>query len=173
MTTQQDVDRTRALNTEDRSNYRYDRDPALYDMNDRDHQNLKLYEERLIANKQRQKTGEVTVGKRVETERAQVQVPIEKERLVIERTTPTDASRSVAPGEAAFNEGQTARVELYEETPDIRKEAFVREEVTVRKEVDHDTVQAEDEIRREQLDVNDPGRSVVDRAAEQSRRERI
>jgi uncharacterized protein (TIGR02271 family) len=173
MTAQGNMNPAMASNTYDRNNYRYDRDPGLYDMNERDHQNLRLYEERLIANKQRQKTGEVTVGKRVETERAQVQVPIEKERVVIERTTPADAGRPVAPGEATFNEGQTARVELYEEVPDVRKEAFVREEVNVRKEVDRDTVQAEDEIRREELDVNDPRRSVVDRAADQSRRDRI
>ncbi len=167
------MDRAVAPGTYDRNSYRYDNDPALYGMNDRDHQNLRLYEQRLIANKQRQKTGEVIVGKRVETERAQVQVPIEKERVVIERTTPADAGRPVAPGEAAFDQGEVARVEIYEETPDIRKEAFVREQVNVRKEVDRDTVQAEDEIRREELDVDDQGRAVVDRTPDQRRGKRI
>lgn len=159
-------DRAVASNTYDRNSYGYDQDPALYGMNDRDHQNLSLYEERLIANKQRQKTGEVIVGKRVETERAQVQVPIEKERVVIERNTPADAGRSVAPGEATFDQGEVARVEVYEETPDIRKEAFVREQVNVRKEVDREVVNAEDEIRREELDVNDQGRAVVDKGSQ-------
>ena len=158
--------------TYDRDSYSYDRDPALYNLNDRDHQNLRLYEERLIANKQRQKTGEVIVGKRVETERAQVQVPIEKERVVIERTS-ADVGRPVAPGEAAFNQGEVARVEVYEETPDIRKEAFVREQVNVRKEVDRDTVNAEEEIRREELDLDTQGRPVVDTTPNQRSNDRI
>ncbi len=169
----QGKDRTVASNPYDRNSYRYEQDPALYNLNDRDHQNLRLYEERLIANKKQQKTGEVIVGKRVETERAQVEVPIEKERVVIERNAPADAGRAVTPGEAAFNQGEVARVEVYEETPDIHKEAFVREEVNVRKEVDRDTVKAEDEIRREELDIDSEGRPVVDKNATRRRGERI
>ncbi|MBD2460933.1 DUF2382 domain-containing protein [Oscillatoria sp. FACHB-1407] len=150
----------------DRDTYDYNRDAALYNMNDRDHQNLRLFEERLIANKTRQKTGEVTVGKHVETQRANVEVPVDKERVVIERGSVTDMGRPVAPGEATFAEGEVARMEVYEEVPDIRKEAFVREEVTVRKEVDHDRAVAEDEIRREELDVHTEGRPVVNKRPE-------
>ncbi|MGV0026484.1 DUF2382 domain-containing protein [Phormidesmis priestleyi] len=149
----------------DRNSYTYDREPDLYDLNDQKHQSLKLYEERLIANKTRQKTGEVTIGKRVETETAQVSVPVEKERVVIERTTPVNAG-TVAPDAGAFAEGEVARVEVYEETPDIRKEAFVREEVKVRKEVDQQTVQAEEQLRREELDIDTEGRPVVDRGVD-------
>lgn len=155
--------------TFDRTSYRHEQEPALYGMNDRDHQNLRLYEERLIANKQRQKTGEVIVGKRVETQEARVQVPLDKERVVVERTTPTDAGRPVAPGEATFAGGEVARVEVYEETPDIRKEAFVREEVNVRKVVDHETVNAEEQIRREELDVDTQGRPNIDNSTQQRR----
>ncbi len=147
----------------DHDTYNYDHEPALYDLNEQNHQNLKLYEERLVANKTRQKTGEVAIGKRVETETANVSVPIEKERVVIERTTPVDAGVTVTPGTDAFGEGEVARVEVYEETPDIRKEAFVREEVSVKKEINHETVQAEETLRREELDVNTEGRTVVDK----------
>ncbi|MBL1178286.1 DUF2382 domain-containing protein [Pantanalinema sp. GBBB05] len=156
------VSQPMTADTSDRHSYHYDRDADLYGMNDRDHQNLRLYEERLIANKQRQKTGEVVVGKRVETERAHVEIPLEKERVVIERSTPTDAGQ-VTPGAAAFNEGEVVRMEVYEETPDVRKEAFVREQVNVRKVVDHDTVTTEDEIRREELDLDTQGRPVMER----------
>jgi stress response protein YsnF len=69
---------------------------------------------------------------------------------------------SIAPDAAAFNEGEVARVEVFEETPDIRKEAFVREEVRVRKEVDRQTVDAEDTIRRERLDINTQGNPLVE-----------
>lgn len=152
-----------AAKSYDRNTYTYEHDSALYDLDEQKHQNLRLYEERLIASKTRQKTGEVAVGKHVETETARVAVPIEKERVVIERTTPSDAGTAVAPGAAAFAEGEVARVEVYEETPDIRKEAFVREEVRVRKEVDQENVQVEEQLRREELDVNTQGQPVVDK----------
>ncbi|MGI0484043.1 DUF2382 domain-containing protein [Pantanalinema rosaneae CENA516] len=170
MATGRGMSQPMATGAYDRNSYRYDRDTALYNLNEQDHQNLRLYEERLIANKHRQKTGEVVVGKRVETERAHVEIPLEKEKVVIERTAPTNADR-VAPGEAAFNEGDVVRMEVYEETPDVHKEAFVREQVNVRKVVDRDTVNAEEEIRREELDMDTQGRPVVDRS-NQARRDR-
>ena len=149
----------------DRSNYSYDIDRPLYETNEQNHQNLKLYEERLVANKNRAKTGEVAVGKRVETETARASVPIEKERVVIERVTPVEAGRVVSVGEADFQSGEVARMEVYEETADIHKEAFVREEVNVRKEVVRSTVDAEETLRREELDVKTDGTPVVDNKA--------
>lgn len=141
-----------------RDDYTYDRDPALYGINERDHQTLKLYQERLIANKRRQKTGEVAIGKRVETENAHVAVPIEKERVVIERTTP--GQTVVGETSDAFRD-DTVRMDVYEETPDIRKETVLREEVTVRKEVDRDTVNADETLRREELNVDKDGNPIV------------
>ncbi|WP_017318302.1 DUF2382 domain-containing protein [Mastigocladopsis repens] len=152
-----------ANSTYDRNTYNYEHDAPLFQMNDRDHQTLRLYEERLIANKTRQKAGEVAVGKHVETETARVAVPVEKERVVVERVTPADAGRAVAPGEANFREGEVARMEIYEETADIRKEAFVREEVRVKKVVDQETIEAQETIRREELDVNAPGLPIDER----------
>ena len=148
--------------TSNRDTYTYQQEPSLYDLNDRDHQTLRLYQERLVASKTRVKTGEVAVGKHVETETARVSVPIEKERVVIERVTPADAGKAVAPGSVDFREGEVAHVEIYEETPDIRKEAFVREEVRVTKVVEQDTVNAEETIRREELDVKTEDIPVVD-----------
>jgi uncharacterized protein (TIGR02271 family) len=146
-----------------RDTYNYTDEPGLYDMNEHDHQTLRLYEERLVANKQRRKAGEVAIGKRVETETARVAVPVEKERIVVERVTPSDAGRPVTADPTAFREGEVAHVEIYEETPDIRKETVVREEVRVRKVVDQDTVEAQETIRREELDVNAPGLDVDQR----------
>lgn len=143
--------------------YTYDREPSLYGHNETDgRQSLKLYEERLIANKERFRAGTVSVGKRVETETASVSVPVERERVVIERNNPTDAT-AVTPGEASFKEGEVARIEVYEESADIEKQAFVREEVSVRKEVERDTVSARETIRREELDIETDGDAVINR----------
>ena len=140
-----------------KDNYSYQNDAALYGLNDRDHSNIKLYEERLIASKTRIKSGEVTVGKHIETETAKVSVPVEKERVVIERTTPTGEATVVDPGQVNFAEGEVARVELYEEQAQISKEAYVREEVRVKKVVEQDTVEAKETVRREELDIDTQG----------------
>lgn len=153
---------TAAQSTYDRNTYNYDHERSLYQPKEGNNQKISLYEERLIANKTRQKTGEVAIGKHVETTTQQVSVPVDKERVIIERTTPTDA-REVTPGTADFREGEVARVEVYEETADIQKQAFVREEVNIRKEVEHDTVTSQETIRREELDVDVDGNPVINR----------
>jgi uncharacterized protein (TIGR02271 family) len=144
------------------SKYNYEQEPLLYELNEQDHQTFKLYQERLIANKTRIKTGEVVIGKHIETETAQVCVPIEKERVVIERVTSIEAGKPVAPGSVSFREGEVARIELYEDTVDIHKDTFVREEVTIKKVIDHQTVESQETLRREELDIDTQGHSIIE-----------
>ena len=146
----------------DRNTYAYEHEPSLYQMNEQEHQKLRLYEERLVANKIRRQTGEVAIGKRVETETARVSVPVEKERVVIERRTPEGVGTTVTPGEHDFREGEVVHMRVYEETADIGKQAFVREEVNVRKEIKRDTVDATETLRREELEVDVNGKPVVE-----------
>lgn len=147
--------------TYDRDTYNYEQDASLYGLNEQNHQTFRLYQERLIANKNRVKTGEVAIGKHVETETERVSVPLEKERVVIERVTLTDAQSVVSVNEVAFQEGEIARIEVYEETPEIHKEAFVREEIRVKKVVEHETYNAEETVRREELDIETEGHPVM------------
>jgi uncharacterized protein (TIGR02271 family) len=138
----------RATPTYDRNSYTYAQEPDLYDVSAQKDQTFKLYEERLV-------------GKHVETDTARVAVPVEKERVVIERVTPQDAGKVVSPETANFREGEVSNVELYEEVADIHKEAFVREEIRVQKVVDKETVELQESIRREQLNVDNNGNPVV------------
>jgi uncharacterized protein (TIGR02271 family) len=141
----------------------YDRDPDLYAMNDRNHPSFKLYQERLIASKTRQKTGEAVISKHVETETATASVPVQTERVVIERMPSTGAT-TIAPGEANFKEGEVSRMEVYAEVPEFHKEAFVREEVKVSKVVDKETATTQEQVRREEIDIkNVDDRQSVDR----------
>ncbi len=144
----------------DRDTYTYEAEPDLYALNEQNHPNLKLYEERLVSSKSRQKTGEAVISKRVETETATASVPIEKERVVIERV-PVSSEAVVSPSEANFQEGEVSRMDVYEEVPEFHKEAFVREEVRVSKVVDQETATAEENLRREELDVDVEGRPLV------------
>ncbi len=143
----------------DRETYGYEKEPDLYDLSEQNHPNLKLYEERLIASKNRQKAGEAVIGKRVETETANASVAVEKERVIVERI-PVN-STVVSPGEANFQEGEVARIDVYEEVPEFHKEAFVREEVRVSKVVDKETATAQEQLRREELDIDTEGHPVV------------
>ncbi|WP_121969518.1 DUF2382 domain-containing protein [Leptolyngbya sp. BC1307] len=147
-----------------RDDYTYDRDPGLYQMRDTADrtQPIRLYEERLIADKTRSKTGDVVVGKRVKTETANVSVPVNKERVVVERTTPTGKTAATDVNHA-FEDGEVARVEVYEEKANVRKEAFVREEVSVRKETEEEMVNEQATIRREELDIDGANDVVTNR----------
>jgi uncharacterized protein (TIGR02271 family) len=140
-----------------RDTYTYQQDANLYDLNVRDNQVFKLYEERLIANKNRVKAGEVTLGKHIERETATVTVPLEKERVVIERVTVPSTDAVVDSTVIDFQEGEIARIEVYEETPEIRKEAYVREEVRIKKIVEQENFEARETIRREELDIDAQG----------------
>jgi len=161
-------DSTRNLNVGhegyDRDSYKYEKEPDLYALTEQNHPNLKLYEERLITGKTRQKAGEAVISKRVETETARASVGIEKERIVVERV-PVNGETAIAPGEANFQAGEVSRLDVYEEVPEFHKEAFVREEVRVSKVVDQETATAEEELRREELDIKDAeGRPVSESA---------
>ncbi|KJH71360.1 DUF2382 domain-containing protein [Aliterella atlantica] len=152
---------TQAVEKSDRHDYNYQAEPSLYNLNADDHQTLKLYEERLIANKKRRQTGEVILAKHVETETASISLPLEKDRIVIERNIPAD--RTVrTPNEVDFQSKEIVRMKVYEESADIHKQAFVREEVRISKEVEQDIVQAQETIRREELDIDTKGRLDID-----------
>ncbi|MGF1542152.1 MAG: DUF2382 domain-containing protein [Pleurocapsa sp.] len=121
-------------------------------------ENIELYEERLVVDKERTKTGEVAIGKRVITETAEVSVPVNKEQIIIERRDAVDPT--VNPDEANFRDGAVTQVDIYEESADIDKQAFVREEVNIRKEVKRDTIEATERIRREELEVRADGKVI-------------
>jgi uncharacterized protein (TIGR02271 family) len=139
--------------------YDYQQEPSLYGMNEQDHRTFRLYEERLVTNKNRIQAGEVAIGKRVEVENQNVVVPIERERVVIERTTPADAGKVIGTGEVAFQEGEVARIAVYEEVPEIRKETYVREEVKIKKDIERETIELDETVRREELEIDAKGLS--------------
>jgi len=142
--------------------YDYQQDASLYDLNEQNHLTFKLYEEKLITNKKRVKVGEVAIGKHIETEIKRVEMPLNQERVVIERVPTEDSNLLVDPDVTTFAEAEVSRIELYAETPSIRKEAFVREEVRVQKVVKRDTVESTETVRRQELEVTVDGQPNVD-----------
>ena len=117
-------------------------------------QTLQLYAEKLTAHKERRQKGEVVIGKRIKTETAHISVPVHKERIVIERSVPENAGELISAEEVKFSEGEVIRIQLYEEIADIRKEAFVCEEISIKKTVDQKIIEAQATLRREELEVS-------------------
>jgi len=67
-----------------------------------DHQNVKLYEERLITGNKQVTTDSVGKEAQVETQSGDISAPLKKEQLVVEPTISIGAGTPVAPSEADF-----------------------------------------------------------------------
>lgn len=120
-------------------------------------QNIQLLGEVLRVHKDRLNRGEVVVRKDIITETQNVQVPITREELVVER-------RDVAPNTPAqgnIGDKGEIRVPLTEETASIDKGTVVREEVAVGKKPVQDVRDLSGEVRREELVVDDQTRKRV------------
>jgi uncharacterized protein (TIGR02271 family) len=130
-------------------------------------QRLQLLEERLQINKHQELQGQVTVGKYIETRQETVDVPVSRERLVVERTPVHAASMDPRLEQGDPNhmldsslslDEQQITVPLYREEVDVSKRAVVAEEVSIRKEQDTEVRTVTETVGREELDVSDPNR---------------
>ena len=112
---------------------------------------IQLREERLNVDKTAVKTGEVRVGKRVVTEHKTIDVPVEREEVVIERRP---ASGKAARGDMVDEE---IVVPVKEERVSVTKHPVVTEEVSVGKRKVQDTKHVAETVRKEELDVDEEG----------------
>jgi uncharacterized protein (TIGR02271 family) len=116
---------------------------------------VKLHEEQLRVSKQEQRTGEVEVRKEVVTEHKTIDVPVEREEVVIERRA---VGGTAAAGDIRAEE---IRIPVKEEKVHVTKEAVVKEEVSVgkRKVVGTEVVGAD--LKKEELTVEEKGNVTV------------
>jgi uncharacterized protein (TIGR02271 family) len=108
-------------------------------------------EEELHIGKRRAETGEVVVGKRVETERISQPVSVERERVNVERRPVEGGVRN------ARIEDDEIRVPVVEEEVVVEKRPVVKEELIVSKEKVQDVERVEDEVRKERFDIHKEG----------------
>jgi uncharacterized protein (TIGR02271 family) len=112
---------------------------------------VQLHEEHLKANKQSVKAGEVDVRKEVHTRNKTVNVPVEREEVVIERRP---AGGRAASGDIKAEE---IRIPVKEEKVNVSKETVVKEEVSVGKRKVQDTETVSGDVRVEELKVEEKG----------------
>ncbi|CAM4324800.1 DUF2382 domain-containing protein [Lacicoccus alkaliphilus] len=119
-------------------------------------ESLELREERLNVDKENVKTGEVQVDKHVETERQEVDVPVEREEVEIERRPVSGEKRAGGSFDDTSLDGDDSiNVPLHEEKVNVSKDNVVDEEVVVKKNKVTDTEHVEEDVRREELDVKE------------------
>jgi uncharacterized protein (TIGR02271 family) len=109
--------------------------------------------------------GAVTLRKEVVSERQHVEVPVTREELVIER----HATDGREPSSAAFEHGKEIRVPLSEERVRVEKRPVVREEVVVGKLAVHGTKNVTDDIKHEELKIENEGDVSIDSRPEKKR----
>lgn len=122
-------------------------------------QRIQLLSEVLRLHKEQVSAGEVRLRKEVVTEHQNVEVPVNREELVIERR-PVERG-AMASGEIGSE--QEIRVPLSEEKVRVEKRPVVKEEVNVSKKKVRESRQLNEQIQREELRVDREGEAKIDR----------
>jgi len=114
---------------------------------------LQLREEQLELEKERIQVGEVRLRKEVVTEQRNIEVPVTREEVVIER----HPAAGDEPAEGAIGEGEEVRIPLMEEQVRVEKTPRVREEVSIGKRQVSDTERVSETVRREEARIEGQG----------------
>jgi uncharacterized protein (TIGR02271 family) len=119
------------------------------DLEDRDELRVQRTEEELVAGTREREAGQLKVRKRVRTDHEQIAVPTRHEEVSVERV-PVSGEAT----EAEIGDDEVV-VPVTEEEVVVSKRPVVKEEVRIRKEVVEDTETVEEDVRREEVDVED------------------
>jgi uncharacterized protein (TIGR02271 family) len=120
------------------------------DLADEDELRVQRTEEELAAGTREREAGALNVRKRVRTDREQIEVPTRHEEVSVERVPVSEGTAT----EAQIGEDEVS-VPLTEEEVVVEKRPVAKEEVRIRKDVVEDTEVVEEDVRREEIDVDD------------------
>jgi uncharacterized protein (TIGR02271 family) len=127
------------------------------DLEDEDELRVQRSEEELRAGTREREAGALNVRKRVVTERQQMEVPTRREEVTVDRVP--------VEGEASETDigDDEVRVPVTEEEVVVEKRPVAKEEVRIRKDVVEDTEVVEEDVRREEVEVDDATERRLDR----------
>jgi len=123
-------------------------------------QTMQLREEELHVHKQPVETGEARVHKEVVTEQRTINVPVEREEVVVERRPATGKT----PAGSDIGQSEEIRIPVMEEQVQVEKQPVVKEEVTVGKRRVQDTQHVEGTVRKEEVRIDEEGDVDVNNA---------
>jgi uncharacterized protein (TIGR02271 family) len=127
----------------------YQPETTASDVRDEDELRVQRTEEELVAGTREREAGAMRVRKRVRTDREQIEVPTRREEVSVERV-PVSGEAT----EAEIGEDEVV-VPVTEEEVVVGKRAVAKEEVRIKKDVVEDTEVVEEDVRREEIDVED------------------
>jgi len=119
------------------------------DLADQDELRVQRSEEELRAGTREREAGSVKVRKRVRTDRERIEVPTKHEEVSVERVPVSGEATEAQIGEDEVS------VPVTEEEVVVDKRAVAKEEVRLRKDVVEGTEVVEEDVRREEVDVDD------------------
>ena len=119
------------------------------DLEDEDELRVQRTEEELAAGTREREAGALRVRKRVRTDRETIEVPTRHEEVSVERVPASGEAT-----EAEIGEDEVV-VPVTEEEVVVGKRPVIKEEVRVRKDVVQDTETVEEDVRREEIEVED------------------
>ncbi|CAA9530444.1 MAG: hypothetical protein AVDCRST_MAG05-4376 [uncultured Rubrobacteraceae bacterium] len=119
------------------------------DLDDQDELRVQRSEEELRAGTREREAGSMRVRKRVRTDRERIEVPTKHEEVSVERVPVSGEATEAQIGE------DEVEVPVTEEEVVTDKRAVAKEEVRLRKDVVEGTEVVEDDVRREEIDVED------------------
>ena len=119
------------------------------DLEDEDELRVQRSEEELRAGVREREAGQVSVRKRVRTERERIAVPKRREEVSVERVA---VDREAQPSEIGEDE---VSIPVVEEEVVVDKRAVVKEEIRIRKDVVQDEEVVEADVRKEEIDIDD------------------
>jgi uncharacterized protein (TIGR02271 family) len=120
------------------------------DLEDEDELRVQRTEEELRAGTREREAGAINVRKRVRTDREQISVPTRHEEVSVERV-PVEGREA---SEAEIGEDEVS-MPVVEEEVVVEKRPVVKEELRIRKDVVEDEEVVEEDVRKEEVDVED------------------
>jgi len=119
------------------------------DLDDEDELRVQRTEEELRAGTREREAGALNLRKRVRTDREQVEVPTRREEASVERVPVESETSSAEIGDVEVS------IPVTEEEVVVEKRPVAKEEIRIRKDVVEDTEVVEEDVRREEVDVED------------------
>lgn len=125
------------------------------DQSDQSGEGVVRHEERLDVGTEERETGRLRLRKHVVTERQNVEVPVRREEVRVERTPIADGE-AVRGGNTELGEDEV-EVSLHEERPVIEKETVPVERIDVEKRTVRDTENVQADVAKEQVEIDETG----------------
>jgi uncharacterized protein (TIGR02271 family) len=114
-------------------------------------------EEELLAGTREREAGAINVRKRVRTDRERLEVPTRHEEVHVDRVPINSETSATEIGD------DEVVIPVTEEEVVVEKRPVVKEEIRIRKDVVEDTEVVEEDVRREEVEIDDQTERRLDR----------